>query len=285
MKRRNYDIDGDTITNGEETTTTRYTVMMYWGDGQPSLSSSSLPLSSSFFSWLPEEVIGLIASHILTSDAQDLQAFLRYLLPMFGISLTTLRTTYTQSQQEILTMMQQVLTTNTQLFKECLRERLLRISDCIYPRADKMTENLEQLNAVKLISTIPYLELFSFTYSRVCECCKESFALNRSIPVDIALCLDCGRRLNYNDRIRYNRTTLSLFVNCDAKRLYSWMSEKLVRLWLGLSNDNACLPPHFRSHIMGKKATTFYLLKDVMPFIDEQFLLNPPPKPSCIRIR
>lgn len=280
MKRRNYDIDGDTIT-GEEAT--RYRQMMYWEDGQQS-SSSSPPLSKSFFSWLPEEVIGLIASHILASDAQDLQVFLRYLLPMFGISLTTLRTTYTQNQQEILAMMQQVLTTNTQLFKECLRERLLRISDCIYPRADKMTENLDQLNAVKLISTIPYLELFSFTYSRVCECCKESFAINRSIPVDIALCLDCGRRLNYNDRVRYNRTTLSLFVNCDAKRLYSWASEKLVRLWLGLSKDNACLPTHFRSHVMGKKAKTFYLLKDVMPFIDEQFLLNPPPKPSCIRI-
>lgn len=281
MKRRNYEIDGDTVANGS--LAERYRPMMYWEDGQQESSSPSM-LSKSFFSWLPEEVVGLIANHILVSEPRDLQAFLRYLLPMFGISLTVLRATYTQSQQEILLTMQNVLATNTQLFKECLQERLSRIADCIYPMQKTLTQNLGQLNAVKVISTINFLELFSFTYSRVCECCKEQFAINRLIPVNIALCLDCGRRLNYDARIRDKQTTLESFINCEPKRLYCWASEKLVRLWLRLSKDNPYLPTIFRSHVMGKKSSTFYLLKDVMPCIGPQFLVKPPSKPICITL-
>lgn len=146
MKRRNYDIDGDTVSNN--VTVPRYKKAMYW----ECVSQSPL-LRESYFSWLPGEVIGLIARHTLLHETKDFQLFLRYLLPMFGISLSVLRTTYTSSQKRVLSMMQDVLTIGSpRLFKECLRERLRRISVCVDSLYGNFTTNVEQLTSVKIIS-------------------------------------------------------------------------------------------------------------------------------------
>jgi hypothetical protein len=277
MKRRNYDIDGDTVSN--KLVVPRYGSMIYWEDvSQPPI------LCESFFSWLPEEVIGVIASHTLLHDTSDFQVFLRYLLPMFGISLSVLRATYTSIQETMLGMMQDLLATDSpRLFRECLRERLRRISVCVASSPGNFTQNVEQLTSVQIISTISYAELFAFVCSRVCECCKEKFAIARSMPLDITLCEDCGTHLNYDERVRDSKKALDWTIKCAHDRLYCWASEKLVRLWLGLSKDNPYTPPIFRSQIMGRKSYTFYLLKDVLPFVDSQFLVQP--KPSCITIK
>lgn len=250
--------------------------MIVWQD----VTNASM-LSESFFSWLPEEVVGLIASHIVVSDPEDLQAFLHYLLPMFGVSLSMLHATYTECQQTILATMQNVLANSRpRLFDSCLQERLRRTSDCLSPVNETATRNIDKINSVKVVSSIPFLELFSFAHCRVCECCKENFAYQRSINVNIALCRECGRYLNFDSRVREKQKTLVSFIQCGPAYLYRWASEKLVRLWLGLSKDNPYMPSPIRLCIMGKKNTTFYLVKDVLPFVGPQYLTKP--KPSCI---
>lgn len=277
MKRGNYAIDGDIVVGSSWASNHRH--LIFWQD----VTKSSV-LGESFFSWLPEEVMGLIASHILMSDPEDLQAFLRYLLPMFGVSLSMLRATYTECQQTILATMQSVLANSRpRLFEACLQERLGRISDCLSSMHQTVMRNVDGINSIKVVSSIPFLELFAFTHCRVCECCKEKFAYQRSIYVNIALCQECGRYLNFDDRVREKQKTPVSFVKCEPAYLYRWASEKLVRLWLGLSKDNPYMPSIFRLCTMGKKHTTFYLVKDVLPFVGPQYLVKP--KPLCITLQ
>lgn len=163
MKRDRYSIEGDPIGSTCFPNKPRYM----------GLDETPLPdsLVETRFAMLPIEVTHLIMRYTALGDPRDYQSFLRYILPVYGVLLTTHQRIYDQTLTNLLSEAQNsFMRHHPSLFQSSVRERLGRINSTISLHDTTSSPN-DQVRSVKAISNATFIELFAFVNCRICECC------------------------------------------------------------------------------------------------------------------
>lgn len=244
-------------------------------------------LAESFFSFLPIEVTCLIARTIAyENDAIDLQSFLCYLLPLYGILTTEHRKSYDVTQTMLLEESQNAVKDEIpDLFSTCFQERMNRI-DSTANRSDSTMTSDKQMASLKALINAPFIELFTFIGSRVCEHCLNNLAATRlwervnliGVQADddlVPLCSYCGDFMAIDSKVKEGTKKVDY---AELRRrphtIYRWISEKMCRKWCN-GNENAMATSIRKKSFITKSETgTLCLLKDALPFIKERYFIN-----------
>jgi hypothetical protein len=280
MKRKRYIVEGDLLDRHSKSNGQRYMA------SDEAICEPSA-LTESFFSFLPIEVTCLIVRTIAyENDAIDLQSFLCYLLPLHGILTTEHRTFYDTIQTTLLMESQNAVRDEiSDLFSVCYKERLDRI-DSTTKRVDSKMAMDKQMASLKALVNAPFIELFTFINSRVCEHCLNDLAITRlwervnfsGVQADddlVPLCSYCGECLKIDYKVKDSTRKLNYpDLRATPKNRYRWMSPKKCYRWCG-GNENAMATSiRKKSYITNGKSDTLYLLQDALPFIKERYIIN-----------
>lgn len=285
MKRERYSIEGDPIGS-----TCFVNKPRYMGVDFMSLPTS---LTETYFAILPVEVTCLILGYAAPGDPRHYQSLLRYILPIYDVSLAIHHKTYNVTQTMLLTMAQIILKEEQPLlFQASVRERLGRISSTINLNEPSLLPT-DQVLSIKAISNASFVELFAFTNCLLCECCLCNLAATRRLyrleseKFDddlVPLCYYCGNRMDYTQRVRENEKTLDIEMITKKPRMaYRWLDEKKVRRWCSIPryvaigdvipmtlvrrNTYNCFP--------SSPPVTLYLLKDILPYVQSRYISVP----------
>lgn len=280
MKRKRYTIEGDLLDRFSGSSGPRYMV-------SDAAICGPTTLTESLFTLLPIEVTCLIVSTIAhENDAIDLQSFLSYLLPLHGVSLAKHQAHYNVIQTTLLYASQNAVKEEmVDLFSQCFDERLGRISSTSR-RFDVKSTHTTTMASLQAIVNAPFIELFTFVNSTICEHCLNDLAITRywervhlpEIQADddlVPLCSDCGCEMQFDYRIKESTKKIDYAeLRKTPHKRYRWMSEKKCRQWCGV--DVNAIPTTIRkkSSLDKRSPGTLYLLKDALPFIKERYFVN-----------
>lgn len=282
MKRDRYSIEGDPIGSTCFVNKPRYL----------GLDLTSLPtsLAETHFAILPIEVTCIILRYAAPGDPRHYQSLLRYILPIYGVSLATHTKTYNVTQTTLLESAQKILEEEQPLlFQASVRERLGRIGSTITLHEPAIAPT-DQVLSIKAISNASFAELYAFTNCLICECClcnlaatRRLYRLEKEQSDDdlVPLCYYCGNRMDYTQRVRDHEKTLDIETLTKKPRMaYRWLDEKKVRRWCGIPRykpiDDVISVSLVRRKTYACFASTppntFYLLKDILPYIQSRFI-------------
>lgn len=225
--------------------------------------------SDTYFAWLPVEVISIVATYVIKGQATDYQAFVRYILPVFGISLIKHHKSHTEIQTTLLGHLQRILVSQRNaLFKECLHERLARIRDCVQTTSMFIVKSEEQLLSAQAISNAPFVELYTLINYNLCECCKDTLAIERRHHLSFNLCQECGVHMRFDERVK---DTAKIFDYREQACVYCVISDKKLRQWSDIKKGDPLLAALKSYRPLGSERD-FYLMKDVLPYIKDKFI-------------
>lgn len=285
MKRKRFIVEGDAINCACLNDKPRYVGLyeLLW-------KYDVRGIKETHFSELPVE----LTSHILlyvarNNNPYDYQAFLRYILPLYGIALNLCEKTYDHNQTSLLGATKDALEHfYPTLYQSCVKERIGRVDSSVSLIHDDVFTPFQHLESVRILVNNPFLELFALANCRLCECCSTELATTRrhwnshvheSSDHDIVpLCGRCSSNMDYSRRVKETEKIIDLgALRRKPRRAYRWLNEKKLRQWCGIPKSmpisSSPLASLVRRKLYGTRTPiTLYLLKDTMAFVMGRYM-------------
>lgn len=285
MKRKRFTVEGDVVDCASLNDKPRYV------GSHELLSTKETPsLRETHFWELPIE----LTYHILCTVAQnnnphDYQAFLRYLLPVYGVSLGLCEKNYDETRTDLLVVAMDALKDYyPALYQSCVKERLGRVDSTVSLIYDDVYSPFQHLESVRILVNTPFVELFAFANCRLCECCSTELAVSRNhsfsrvreaIDHDIVpLCAYCGSKMDYSRRVKDTEKIIDLgALRRKPRHAYRWLNEKKLRQWCSIPKTMPIALSPLATSIRKKihrtrMPFTLYLLKDLLPFVNDRYM-------------
>lgn len=232
-------------------------------------------IMDTYFGYLPVEVTCHIFSYVADrKKPQDYQNFLRYLLPLFGINAPS--TTYDHTQSTLLNGAQNTLRLVCEiLYSSCVRVRLHRIDMALVepPKGDNTTMPYVVLQEVQKKMNEPYVEIFAFVDSHLCERCLRVIANDEYVRNALFLCAKCDAYMSFRLDPKSDPTIDFAAIKRKPRRAYRWISEAKLRRFCGIPKPNPIAESiRRRVDYSSQKRPTLYLLSDILSLIKDRYI-------------